>query len=271
MTSAFIGATYGVPFALVILQRLSMNQATLFERLSVRRLAARAGEELVEAAVSTSRPSEVIYDDLIRTTHGVCGRIDQLLDSAEMPDELTGLTPVRDRCLITKNESDLLMRAVDAATDAWGAALGERGELGLHVLQVRSRWEFLVGPVRTRILEAGFDWVDVSTIEDCTRLLSELERLLPEAWLPDEASRTRADLAQYRIERWEFWSYSHQGEGGEILFPYQLLTRMRTRYEASLSLLRTLTQVVETSQKIAVHLAGLRLSANPPTSRWDRL
>lgn len=263
MISALIGATFAVPFALVVLQRLSFNQTAQFERLAVRRLAARAGEELVEAGVSAigeavegdSRRSS--YDELAQLTGRVLGQFVDLAESIDEADELTGLTRLSDECVIARERADDLIEVVDAAADAWLTMFGNAPSLVSRILQIRSRWQFLTGTVRARIPESGFPWVDVSIIEDCSRSLDELERLLPSAWLPEAALRTKNELAHYRRDRSEVLSYSHARKDEEVIVPYALIAEMSRRYQACATFILQLSKFVEKSEKIATQLANV--------------
>jgi hypothetical protein len=263
MMSALIGATFAVPFALVVLQRLSFNQAAQFERLTVRRLAARAGEELVEAAVSAiggaveGDPRRRSYDELAQLTERVLTEVGDLTELVDKADELTGLTHVGDECVIAKERADELIELVDAAADAWLTMFGDAPSLVSRILQIRSRWRFLTGTVRARILESGFPWVDVSTIEDCARSLDELEGLLPSAWLPDVALRTKNELAHYRRDRWELLSYSRGRDDEEVILPYDFIAEMSRRYQACSTFILRLSKFVERSEKIAIQLANV--------------
>jgi hypothetical protein len=263
MMSALIGATFAVPFALVVLQRLSFNQAAQFERLAVRRLAARAGEELVEAAVSAvggaveGDSQRGSYDELAQLTERVLTEIVDLTESVDKADELTGLTHVGDECAIEKERVDELIEIVDAAADSWLTMFGDVPSLVSRILQIRSRWQFLTGTVRARILESGFPWVDVSTIEDCARSLDELEQILPSAWLPEAALWTKNELAYYRRDRWEFWSYSRKRDD-EVILPYELITEMSRRYQACSTFILWFSKFIERSEKIAIQLANVR-------------
>lgn len=54
MVSALAGAFFGIPFALVVLQRLAMDQANRVERAGAQRLAVRTGQELWAVTVAAT-------------------------------------------------------------------------------------------------------------------------------------------------------------------------------------------------------------------------
>jgi hypothetical protein len=264
MVSAVTSAAFGVPFALAVLQRLSINQAARFDRLAVRRLAARAGEELVAAAVAVIGEDPDANGKLLENRHKVAATIRRamadmgtLAEAVHQADELTGLTHVDERCLVPAEDVERIVDALDAATRAWRSALGEESDLLSRVLQAKSRWEFLIGPVRTRILESGFAWLDASIIEDCGRSLVEIERALPAACLPAVAGRTKDDFASYSPSRLEIWNYSRPAERPEVVLPYDFVVDMPNRFEPSLRLYFQFEKFSEKCEKISTLLTAL--------------
>jgi hypothetical protein len=68
---------------------------------------------------------------------------------------------------------------------------------------------------------------------------------------------TKNELAYYRRDRWEFWSYSRKRDD-EVILPYELITEMSRRYQACSTFILWFSKFIERSEKIAIQLANVR-------------
>jgi hypothetical protein len=220
MASAVIGALFAVPFAVVILQRLSIDQASRIEKVTVRRLAGRAGAELAASAAATVGCNYLIGESpRYGPSYQLVLAVDQAVDAAtqlvsffDEPEDLTGVTRVSSGYTITGEQADHLLSVIESTLSDWLVVLGDEREFRRRIANVKSRLEFLTGPVQTRILESSLPWVDVSAVEDCGGTLIEVDRIYARAWYPDLAKRIKDEFSASYISRSDIFASRREKE-----------------------------------------------------------
>jgi hypothetical protein len=258
VSSSVISALFGIPFALVILQRLSIDQASRLERLAVRRLAARAAEELAASAASTvgctySRGENPRFGpsyELLSTMNQMLDGVVRFVSFFDEPEGLTGVTKVSDRCSVSPEQADQFLGVIESASDEWLAILGQERDLRRHIGQMSSRFEFLTGPVRTRILESGLPWVDVSIVEECGRLLGEIEKTFPKAWLPGIVGRIKDEFTAASVSRSELF-YATRSSERMLTLSYNFFIDMNSQLQNCLQLVLLLVTFAEKSENFS--------------------
>jgi hypothetical protein len=203
MVSALAGAFFGIPFALVVLQRLAMDQANRVERAGAQRLAVRTGQELWAVTVAatgadnTGSPPSA-YQAIDRLSSAML-QMKALTKHAfslfGAPDSLTGLSTHNERYVFTREEIEGMLNAIQEATAEWNSILEDRSRFRARLGHVRAQWEFFTGTVRARVLEAGFTWIDPVLEENFSRHLNALMAIESNCWLPTVLDKFGAALA----------------------------------------------------------------------------
>ncbi|WP_233625597.1 hypothetical protein, partial [Actinoplanes sp. ATCC 53533] len=197
------GAFFGIPFALVVLQRLAMDQANRVERAGAQRLAVRTGQELWAVAVAATGANNTgsppsAYQAIDRLSSAVM-QMKALTKHAfslfGAPDSLTGLSTQNERYAFTREEIESMLNAIQEAAGEWNSILEDRSKFRANLGHVRAQWEFFTGTVRARVLEAGFSWIDPVLEENFSRLLNALVASELNSWFPAVLENFGAALA----------------------------------------------------------------------------
>ncbi|MGK5553443.1 hypothetical protein ACSNOI_17665 [Actinomadura kijaniata] len=155
VASSLVGAAFGVPLALVVLQQLATSQAEAVEARAARRLASQAAERLME-----------LVEGLWGSIPGGASRaVEGARQLAATDDERfwEGAYGDPDRLII--HASRLIDSNLPNAR-RWGGMLSE----------IAAQWEFLNGTARTRVLETTPESWRVSA-RDAARMDQTIARL----------------------------------------------------------------------------------------------
>jgi hypothetical protein len=161
--SGITGALFGIPFALIILQRLSYRQAEDLQRRNVVRLRQAAAKELHSSALVLLRCHgftciSVPLGDAIEVAFAAVTAVDEF----PRPHEAKAFPGGFDvdgfmRCL--GNARSELIKSITVLH----RLLSSRAEVRNLIVDMMAKWRFLDEYVKPRIYEAGGEWLDSQT------------------------------------------------------------------------------------------------------------
>jgi hypothetical protein len=197
--SSLTAALFGVPIALVVVQRLGVTQAEAVEARAARRLAATVVEDLASAAPRL-RPGPL--SDL-RDAEAELGKVERAAqeairqwDSTQDEESLRAL-----RALV--NDGTL-----DKALADFRSAIRPGRQAVPAVAEVSAHWSFLNTTVRSRLLETGGTWLAAplaAQIDEMVKLVTADPYM--DGWLRDldmaiRRFQTASDLSTALRQLW---------------------------------------------------------------------
>jgi hypothetical protein len=197
--SSLTAALFGVPLALVVLQRLGVAQAEAVEARATRRLATTVVEDLASAAprlrpgpLSDLRAAEA---ELLAVERAAQEAIRQW-DSTQDEESLRAL-----RALMSDGTLDKALADFRSAVRPGRQAVPAVAEVGAH-------WSFLSTTVRSRLLETGGTWLApplAAQIDEMVKLVTADPYL--DGWLRDldlavRRFHTTSDLSTTLRQLW---------------------------------------------------------------------
>jgi hypothetical protein len=175
MVSALTGSLFGIPFVLLVIQRITAYQTEQLEKRQVRRLATRAGQQFsssVNLILSTSVEAGYALD-----------RVKSSLAKAEEASiaALEG-DGIRAKALDTLLE---VTAPVIALWDLWRRTFGPPDQMRKHWSEAQAAWQFLQAHVQARLIEAGEPWLIAAPADAIEALFA---KSLPDKLLQLEVS-----------------------------------------------------------------------------------
>jgi hypothetical protein len=175
--SSLVAALFGVPLALIVLQRLGVTQAEAVEARAAQRLATTVVEDLASAAPRL-RPGPLtdLHDaevQLLKVERAAQEAIRQW-DSTQDDESLRAL-----RALVTDG-------TLDKALADFRSAIRPGRQAVPVVAEVSAHWSFLNTTVRSRLLETGGRWLApplAAQIDDMVKLVTADPYM--DGWLRD--------------------------------------------------------------------------------------
>lgn len=175
--SSLTAALFGVPLALIVLQRVGLTQAETVEARAARRLAAKVVEDLV-VAVAKLRSGSLSDMRIVEAELLVVERAAQEAirgwDRTQDEDSLSALRGLLDDGTLGK------------ALEGFRSAVRPGKQTVPVVAEISSHWSFLNTTVRSRLLESGEAWLApplAAQIDEMVRRLTTDPYL--DGWLRD--------------------------------------------------------------------------------------
>jgi hypothetical protein len=187
--SSLTAALFGVPLALIVLQRLGVTQAEAVEARAARRLAAKVVRDLASAApaLHPGPPGD------LRAAEAGLLKVERAAQEALRQGD--GNLPA----LLTDG-------TLDEALARFRSAIGPGRQIVPAVAEVSAQWSFLSTTVRSRLLETGGAWLAAplaARIDGIVKLLTADPYL--DGWLRDldmAIRRFQADPATALRDLW---------------------------------------------------------------------
>ena len=145
LVSSMVGACFGIPVAVLILQRLAAAQADALEMRNAARLTIGTIEEMRWAA------DRLVFKAAKTDTHSLLTGLSALVDSADLDAERVRHVRVAD------------VKALEEKMHSLRALLPEKRQLETAAFAFESAWSFLKVSVRARLAELGMHWLSTST------------------------------------------------------------------------------------------------------------
>jgi len=168
LVSSLVGACFGIPIALIVIQRLAANQLEMVERRSAMRHALRTMQDFIDTAsrlVKHDPRTHHIQEPLIRNIR----EVHHGLQSAASKDEI-GFAELKE-----------LERTAQKAEVEIGTWIPHYGEYQSLVHSCNSTWTLMSTDVRSRLSENGLPWLDERRVHHLESMLKDLTNV-PMFW-----------------------------------------------------------------------------------------
>jgi hypothetical protein len=175
LVSGLTGALFGIPFALLVIQRISFAQAQAAQEASARRIAKSGAEQLVRTtrrlAAFTDNPDLASavseFGDLASRIADYATRTRARFDSAINAAARAyggGIPPdldlIRPELTETAAEAGRLLSEIDRFTTRLTSLIGSDVERNHLAAEASASWRFIDDHVKPRLIEVGADWID---------------------------------------------------------------------------------------------------------------
>ena len=188
VVSALTGAAFGVPLALVVLQRIAASEADSREARVTRRLAARVSEDFAKS-VEALAPAAQTHWALLQQMEGLLKESKDLYPAFDPP-------PASD-------QAERIAAGAIAILDGFLASSAERP---MRIADMSTNWSFLSTEVRARLLETGSEWLEAVRAQELEMLMQRVKNAL-ERWeagtvVEPSSMRPRACLTWRALLPW---------------------------------------------------------------------
>ena len=188
VASSFVAAFFGVPLALVVLQRIIASQADRLQRANVSNLAWHSMvrfDSVVQRFLLAEEMSST-YDRLIlrevgEIGHGIQLLGAELLEAQNVPEWKEQYrwypTALRSSPSWEAAGGELIQRIRQASQrnlDLLGSVDADSSRsMQVHWSAMKDEWSFIVSTVRPRVLEVGLKWIKLESEATISRFLSQ--------------------------------------------------------------------------------------------------
>lgn len=160
LVSSITGALIGIPFALVVLQKLTASETGRAEQRRVKSLTLRFAQDLIDAA-----------DGLV-----VSGKTTvQLRSEAALAAQAAREVPCPDG-FSRSIHMDTLLSGISGVSRLAAECLTPELEAGRHWSRLKVQWDFMQDHIRIRLLEFGHRWIDTELSNKAQSRFQALDR-----------------------------------------------------------------------------------------------
>jgi hypothetical protein len=165
LVSSLASACFGIPVALLVLQRLSATQADVIERHAAGRLAVRAAVELSQAARDLF-PYVTQMDDELQTQ----SRLGQAFTGLQAVSANLGRLAAPDKYVLSRlaltEELHVFVVKAQETSSLCKEDLRRKTELTAATYTFCAQWSFLKSHVRSRLAEVDIPWLPAALEAD---------------------------------------------------------------------------------------------------------